>query len=210
MGSLIGLLFGGGLLLAFRASIRSQGGDSRFEVSERYWPQYCDDLSSAIRAGLSVSEATWQASGSLPSLLQIRFTTARTNCENGVAFNKSLEKLSIELDNSTFSRIVHLIITAQSHNTSAISSLLNEFSQNLRVDIALINEIAGKQAVTRVSAKVAAFAPLVVLILTSTRESVRQSFLSSTGLIIISAVMAVTLFSYLAMRRISQIKVLNV
>jgi tight adherence protein B len=209
MGSLIGLLFGGGLLLAFGTSARSARGDSRFEVSERYWPQYCDDLSSAIRAGLSVSEATWQASASLPSLLQIRFSTARTDCENGVAFNKSLQKLSIELENTTFSRIVHLIITAQSHNTTAIPALLNDFAQNLRVDIALINEIAGKQAVTRVSAKVAAFAPLVVLLLTSTRESVRQAFLNPTGLFIISTVTAVTLFSYLAMRRISQIKVLN-
>jgi tight adherence protein B len=105
---------------------------------------------------------------------------------------------------------VHLINTAQNQNATAVAALLNEFAQNLRSDIALVNEIAGKQAVTRVSAKVAALAPFVVLLLTSSRSTVRNAYLTPTGLLVIAGTLSVTYFSYLMMRRISQIKVLSV
>ncbi len=209
MGALLGLIFGCGLVLAASSISRKAATNSGFTVQEKFWPQYCDDVSSAIRSGMSVSESTWQASKSLPSLLQERFESSRIESEKGETFAKSLQKLSLELKSSTFTRIVHLILTAQGHNSSAISGLLNEFAQNLRADNALINEIAGKQAVTKISARVAAFAPLVVLILTSTRSSVRESFLNPTGITVVAVVFSTTAISYLAMRRISSIKVLN-
>ncbi|MCX6403685.1 MAG: hypothetical protein NT032_07270 [Actinobacteria bacterium] len=210
MGSLIGLIFGCGIALAI-SSLKKVGKDSKtIHIPEKYWPQFCDDLSAGIRAGQSISQATWQASESLPIFLQNCFWQSRKQWEQGATFAKSLHNLSLDLKSVSFSRIVHLIQTAQNQNASAVAALLSEFAQNLRADIALVNEIAGKQAVTRVSAKVAALAPIAVLLLTSSRSTVRNSYLTPTGLLVIAGAMTVTLFSYLMMRKISQIKVLSV
>ncbi len=209
MGTLIGFIFGGGFVIALSALLNVKPQRPSVEIPEKHWPQYCDDISAGVRAGLSISESTWLAANSLPQFLQNRFEEARLDCTNGISFSRKLADLNVELDNPTFARIAHLITTALSQNAGAVASLLNEFAQNLRTDIALVNEIAGKQAVTKVSAKVAAFAPIVVLLLTSTRSTVRDAFLTTSGLIVIAGAMSVTLFSYLLMRSISEIKVLN-
>lgn len=210
MGSLIGLIFGCGIALTLMSLQKAEKLPSRMEIPEKYWPQFCDDLSAGIRAGQSLSQATWQASESLPIFLQASFSQSRRRWEQGTAFANSLHDLSLEFKSISFSRIVHLINTAQNQNATAVAALLNEFAQNLRSDIALVNEIAGKQAVTRVSAKVAALAPFVVLLLTSSRSTVRNAYLTPTGLLVIAGTLSVTYFSYLMMRRISQIKVLSV
>jgi hypothetical protein len=118
--------------------------------------------------------------------------------------------LSNQLESPTFTRIVFLIVTANNQNSASLASTLNEFASNLRTDLELVDEIAGKQAITKVSARVAALAPLVVLVLTSTRDSVRESFLTTLGLTVVALSFTVTAISYFLMVKFSQIKVLNV
>ena len=209
MGSLLGLIFGCGLSIALLNRNHPVELKPRIQIPEKYWPQFCDDISSGIRAGLSFPESFWQAANSLPLLLQAEFFDIQKRCEAGEPFVTSVLEFSNNLENKTFSRIVHLATTAQSQNVSAISGILNDFAQNLRSDIALLHDIQGKQAVTKISAKVAAVAPLVVLLLTSSRQTVRDAFMTSTGFLVISATMFATLGSYLLMRKISRIEALH-
>jgi tight adherence protein B len=210
MGTLTGLIFGCGLTLVLYSLSPSVRTERKPLNVEKYWPQFCDDISTGVRAGLSVSESTWQASATLPFFLQDQFKRCKDEAERGIPFSLAIQNLSTQLKNSTFSRISFLITTAQSQDSRSLAGLLSEYAANLRADIELINEISGKQAVTKVSARVAAFAPLVVLALTSTRSSVRDSFLTSTGLMVVSASFFVTGISYLLMMKISKIKVLDV
>lgn len=209
MGALIGLIFGGGLALVISSLGNISATPPNKKFSEKYWPTFCDDLSAGVRAGLAIPAATWQASESLPLALQQQFLLARQEYESGGSFVLCLEELAKQLDNQTFFRIVNLILTAQNQNTAAVAGLLNEQAHNLRADLALMNEILGKQAVTRVSAKVAAFAPLVVLALTSTRATVRDAYFQPLGIFVLTGVFLATAVSYFAMRNISQIKVLT-
>ena len=209
MGSLLGLIFGCGLAIVIFSWQKMDSPKQRTDIPEKYWPQFCDDVSASIRAGLSFPEAFWQASNSLPLFLQAEFEQLKVRCESGDPFAQSILQFSQNLENKTFSRIIHLATTAQSQNISAIAALLNDFAQNLRSDISLLDDIQGKQAVTKISAKVAAAAPLVVLLLTSSRETVRNAFSTSTGIFVISGTMIVTLGSYLLMRKISRIEVLS-
>ncbi|MEN9692468.1 MAG: hypothetical protein RLZZ330_112 [Actinomycetota bacterium] len=209
MGSLLGLIFGCGFALSILNIQKAADTQEKRSIPEKYWPQFCDDISAGIRAGLSFPESFWQASNSLPLFLQLQFVVIQNRCEAGEPFSATVLEFSERLENKTFSRIVHLATTAQSQNVSAIAGLMNDFSQNLRSDIALLDEIKGKQVVAKISAKVAAFAPLVVLALTSTRQTVRDAFMTTTGLFVISGTMIVTLGSYLLMRNISRIEALN-
>lgn len=209
MGVITGLIFGCGMALAIFSLKPKSKQNKRLLVPEKYWPQFCDDISSAVRAGLPTSEATWQASASLPLFVQNQFLKHKESAEMGVSFNQSILNLSDQLESSTFSRIAFLIITANNQNSESLATILNEYASNLRTDLDLVNEIVGKQAVTRVSARVAALAPLVVLVMTSTRDSVRESFLTPLGLSVVFGSFIVTAFSYLLMVKISQIKALN-
>lgn len=209
MGSLLGLIFGCGLTLAIFHKGKTDPNEEKTRIPEKYWPQFCDDISSGVRAGLSFPESFWLATNSLPLFLQLKFKELQKKCDTGEPFVATIIEFSDKLDNKTFSRIVHLATTAQSQNISAIAGLMNDFSQNLRSDISLLDEIKGKQAVTKISAKVAAVAPFVVLVLTSTRQTVRDAFMTTTGFLIVALTTIVTLGSYLLMRNLSRIEILN-
>ncbi len=210
MGVIVGLIFGCGLALAILSINPRARKNKKPHIPERFWPQFCDEISSGVRAGLSVSEATWRAGESLPVFLQDEFSKFQIGAERGISFNQSILSLSNQLESPTFTRIVFLIVTANNQNSASLASTLNEYASNLRTDLELVDEIAGKQAITKVSARVAALAPLVVLVLTSTRDSVRESFLTTLGLSVVALSFTVTAISYFLMVKFSQIKVLNV
>lgn len=209
MGNLLGLIFGSGIALIVFSLTSAERKSPPNRITEKYWPTFCDDISAGVRAGLAIPEATFQASTSLPIFLQQEFVKAKKDFAGGESFSGCIQKLATQIEDQTFSRITRLILTAQTQNSAAISGLLSEQAHNLRSDLALLNEILGKQAVTKVSAKVASLAPLVVLVLTSTRPTVRDAYLQPIGIAVLLVVGFVTVFSYLVMRNISEIKVLK-
>lgn len=211
MGALIGVGFGAGLLLMLSAlQFRSPFGRHKSAVSNRVWPGFVDDVASALRAGVSIPNAIWQAGGRLPVALSAAFGSAQSRWEAGAGFEKALAELESVIAAPPFSQFIETVQLATTHGGNRLPALLVQLSETLRSQQALYDDVKGRQASTVSSARVAVAAPWVVLLMTSTRADVRVAYSSVTGWLVLAGVAWVCLISYLAMRRISRLKALEV
>ena len=215
MGTLIGIIFGAGLSMVLwnqdshihTAILRLKRRPSTINFA---WPAFIEDVASGVRAGLGLPQATWQAGSRLPVSAASVFSQAELKWSGGDGFEDALAYLLIQFPNASCEQFVHTIELAHRQGGRAVSTLLSQMARDLRTQQQLIHEVKGRQAVTATSAKVAVAAPWVVLVMTATRSDVRETYSTSSGLVVLVIVFGITAGSYLLMKKIAEIPELEV
>jgi tight adherence protein B len=213
MAALISFAFGAGLWLALSTlPARPQGRRRRAprRAAARVWPAFFDDVASGLRAGLGVGQAVWQAGGRLPLLERAAFAAAEESWRQGRGLTASLADLAAALSVPALTAFVELIQLALVHGGNRLPALLVELAEQTRSQLALVDEVKGRQASTVNAARVAVAAPWVVLALTMTRPDVRQVYASISGLAVLALIAALSLGSYLLMSKLARIEALEV
>ena len=200
----VGVVFGlmaGGLPIAV---VRSRARKRLAEFRE-LWPDVVDNIASAVRAGLSLSEALAQVGERGPLPLREPFRRFGADYASTGRFADSLDRLKALLADPVGDRVVEALRIAREVGGGDLGRLLRSLSTFLRDDARTRSELESRQSWSVNGARVAVAAPWLVLALLSFQGDVIQRYNSPVGAVIIGVGAAVCVIAYRLMLRIGRL-----
>ena len=200
----VGVVFGlmaGGMPIAL---VRSRARKRLAEFRE-LWPDVVDNIASAVRAGLSLSEALAQVGERGPLPLREPFRRFGADYASTGRFAESLDRLKARLADPVGDRVVEALRIAREVGGGDLGRLLRSLSTFLRDDARTRSELESRQSWSVNGARVAVAAPWLVLALLSFQGDVIQRYNSAMGALIIGAGAVVCVVAYRLMLRIGRL-----
>jgi tight adherence protein B len=205
VGTLIGVGLGIGVVLILRTVVQlNLPAKPKSKSLNADWPSFVDDVASGVRAGMSLAEAIFEAGSRLPNIYAAKFLIAKVNWQGEQSFLDSMHALEAAIPDTAFTSFQRTIEIGYLQGGSNLPTVLNQLAHSLRVSRQLANEIRGRQAVTINSAKVAVGAPFLVLLVTGSRQEVRDAYLSPTGVLVLLGVVLASAISYMMMQYLAR------
>jgi tight adherence protein B len=200
----IGLVFGlmaGGVPVAL---LKSRARRRLAEFRE-LWPDVVDNIASAVRAGLSLSEALAQVGERGPLPLREPFRRFGADYASTGRFADSLDRLKARLADPVGDRVIEALRIAREVGGGDLGRLLRSLSSFLRDDARTRSELESRQSWSVNGARVAVAAPWLVLGMLSFQGDVIQRYNSPLGALIIGVGAALCLVAYRVMLRIGRL-----
>ncbi|WP_350278313.1 type II secretion system F family protein [Kribbella sp. HUAS MG21] len=200
----VGLVFG---LMAGWLPIALVRARARRRLAEfrELWPDVVDNIASAVRAGLSLSEALAQVGERGPLPLREPFQRFGADYASTGRFAESLDRLKARLADPVGDRVVEALRIAREVGGGDLGRLLRSLSTFLRDDARTRSELESRQSWSVNGARVAVAAPWLVLALLSFQGDVIQRYNTPVGALIIGAGAVVCVIAYRLMLRIGRL-----
>jgi tight adherence protein B len=200
----VGAVFG---VMAGAAPVALLKGRARRRRAEfrELWPDVVDNIASAVRAGLSLSEALAQVGERGPEALREPFRRFGADYASTGRFADSLDRLKARLADPVGDRVVEALRIAREVGGGDLGRLLRSLSAFLREDARTRSELESRQSWTVNGARVAVAAPWLVLAMLSFQRDVIARYNSPTGALILVAGAAVCVLAYRLMLRIGRL-----
>jgi tight adherence protein B len=177
----------------------------RRAVLRDVWPEAVDNLTSAVRAGLSLPEALGQLSVRGPVELRPVFAAFAEDYRATGRFFDCLDRLKDRLADPVADRLVEALRTAREVGGSDLGRLLRTLSVFLREDARTRAELETRQSWTVNGARLAVAAPWIVLALLATRPQAVQAYDRPAGAVVLAVGAASSLVAYRVMVRIGRL-----
>ncbi|MEV0799082.1 type II secretion system F family protein [Kribbella sp. NPDC050281] len=200
VGVVFGLMAGGLPVTLVRSRARKRLAEFR-----ELWPDVVDNIASAVRAGLSLSEALAQVGERGPLPLREPFRRFGADYASTGRFADSLDRLKARLADPVGDRVVEALRIAREVGGGDLGRLLRSLSTFLRDDARTRSELESRQSWSVNGARVAVAAPWLVLALLSFQGDVIQRYNSPVGALIIGVGAAVCVIAYRLMLRIGRL-----
>jgi tight adherence protein B len=200
----VGVVFGvmaGGVPVAL---LKSRARKRLAEFRE-LWPDVVDNIASAVRAGLSLSEALAQVGERGPLPLREPFRRFGADYASTGRFADSLDRLKARLADPVGDRVVEALRIAREVGGGDLGRLLRSLSSFLRDDARTRSELESRQSWSVNGARVAVAAPWLVLGMLSFQGDVIQRYNSPVGALIIGIGAVVCVLAYRVMLRIGRL-----
>ncbi|MFI5709573.1 type II secretion system F family protein [Kribbella sp. NPDC051620] len=200
----IGLVFG---VMAGGAPVALLKGRARRRLAEfrELWPDVVDNIASAVRAGLSLSEALAQVGERGPLPLREPFRRFGSDYASTGRFADSLDRLKARLADPVGDRVIEALRIAREVGGGDLGRLLRSLSSFLRDDARTRSELEARQSWSVNGARVAVAAPWLVLAMLSFQGDVIQRYNSPVGALIIGTGAVVCVLAYRLMLRIGRL-----
>lgn len=189
-----------GPILLVRARARR-----RREALRDVWPDVVDNLTSAVRAGLSLPEALSQLGWRGPESLRPAFTAFAEDYRATGRFQDCLDRLKVLLADPVGDRIVESLRIAREVGGSDLGRMLRTLSTFLRQDSRTRSELATRQGWTLNAARLAVAAPWIVLSLLATRPESISAYDRPAGAAVLLGGGVLTVVAYRLMVRIARL-----
>jgi tight adherence protein B len=186
------------------ALIRMRARKRRAELRE-LWPDAVDNLTSAVRAGLSLPEALSQLGSRGPEALREPFLQFGEDYRASGRFHESLDRLRSRLSDPTGDRICESLRIAREVGGSDLGRLLRTLSEFLRDDARTRAELESRQSWVINAARLAVSAPWVLLAMLSMRTDSIQAFNTAGGAIVLGAGAGLCVIAYQLMSRLGRL-----
>ncbi len=200
----IAVCFGAMAGFAPVAFVRHRAERRRADLRE-LWPDVVDNLSSAIRAGLSLPEALAQVGERGPEALRAQFKRFAEDYQATGRFSESLLALKDRLADPVADRLVEALRITREVGGSDLGRLLRTLSGFLREDLRTRGELQARQSWTVTAARLAVAAPWAVLALLSTRPGAVAAYNQPAGILVLAVGAASSLVAYRLMLRIGRL-----
>ena len=195
------------LTAAVQRKLKNLLRPTRIAKAQRAWPQVIDDITSAVRSGISIEQAFLAAATRPPVELRKLLLPAATQLRAGSTLSVVLTELQrAELD-AVGKRLVISLQIASAAGGKDVVTTLQLLAESVRRDLALLDSLRANQKSAITGARVAVFAPWLVIGLTSVQPSVRSSYQSSLGIVLLIGVAIVSLFAYWWMLQIAKLRI---
>jgi len=171
------------------------------------WTQLIDDLTSGVRAGLTVSEALAQALQNCEEPLRSDFQEAILEINRSGQVSKVISILKNQITDTVGVATLKLLQVVLKTGANDLATSLSILSNSSRENHDLIQELKVKQSWVLNGARISVISPWLVLLALWTQESVRNAYQNLIGQLILILVAIVGLFGYLVMKRIGRIDV---
>lgn len=200
----IGLVFG---LMAAGAPVAILRGRAERRLREHaaVWPDAVDNLTSAVRAGLSLLEALIQLGERGPDGLREAFTQFGRDYQATGRFNESLDLLKDRLADPVGDRVIEALRIAREVGGGDLGRMLRSLSGFLREDLRTRGELESRQSWTVNGARLAVAAPWIVLLLMCLQGDVVERFATGTGLVVLLSGAALCVVAYRLMMLIGRL-----
>ncbi|TWD82254.1 tight adherence protein B [Kribbella amoyensis] len=200
VGAVFGVMAGGVPVALLKARARKRLAEFR-----ELWPDVVDNIASAVRAGLSLSEALAQVGERGPLPLRDPFRRFGADYASTGRFAEALDRLKERLADPVGDRVVEALRIAREVGGGDLGRLLRSLSTFLRDDARTRSELESRQAWSVNGARVAVAAPWLVLGALSFQGDVIQRYNSPVGALIIGIGAAVCVVAYRLMLRIGRL-----
>ncbi|CAN5194014.1 type II secretion system F family protein [soil metagenome] len=196
-------------LLAAYLPLAVVSGRSRSRLRElaEVWPEAVDNLSSAVRAGLSLPEALIALGHRGPEPLREPFTVFATDYQVTGRFGESLDRLKERLADPVGDRVVEGLRIAREVGGGELGNLLRNLSGYLRDEARTRSELESRQSWAVAGARLAVAAPWLVLLMLSFQGDVIDRYASVSGAVVLGVGGALSLVAYRLMVRIGRLPV---
>lgn len=170
------------------------------------WPDAVDNLTSAVRAGLSLPDALIQLGERGPVGLREPFVGFGADYQSSGRFDQSLDRLKERLSDPTGDRVVEALRIAREVGGGDLGRVLRSLSGFLRDDERTRGEVESRQSWTVTGARLAVAAPWIVLLLMSLQGGdVIDRFATTTGVMILVGGAASCVLAYRLMMVIGRL-----
>ncbi len=169
------------------------------------WPEAVDDLTSAVRAGMSLPDAVAALAVRGPEQLRPAFEGFALDYQVSGRFGDCLDRLKERLADPVGDRVVEGLRVAREVGGGELGRLLRNLSAYLRDDLRTRSELEARQSWTINGARLAVAAPWVVLLLMAFQTEVITRYRSATGAIVLVVGAAACVFAYRLMMRIGRL-----
>ena len=177
----------------------------RRAVLRDVWPEAVDNVTSAVRAGLSLPEALSQLSVRGPVELRPAFASFAEDYRATGRFQDCLDRLKDRLADPVADRLVEALRIAREVGGSDLGGLLRTLSMFLREDSRTRGELETRQSWTVNGARLAVAAPWIVLALLATRPQAVRAYDRPAGVLVLAVGAACSLVAYRIMIRIGRL-----
>lgn len=179
------------------------------DIKMLQWIAFIDDLSSGVRAGLTLSDALAQALKNSEEPLRSEFLEAIVEFNHSGQVSRVLLILQSQIKDAVGAATVKLLSVVMKTGANDLASSLRILANASRETINLVQELKAKQSWVLNGARISVIAPWLVLSALWTQESVRVAYQNFMGQIILGLVASVGAIGYFAMKRIGKIDVFN-
>ncbi|MET0930615.1 MAG: type II secretion system F family protein [Aeromicrobium sp.] len=200
----IGVVFGAMAAGAPIALLRGRA-DRRLRAHAALWPDVVDNLTSAVRAGLSLPEALIQLGERGPEGMRDAFVQFGRDYQATGRFHESLDLLKARLADPVGDRVVEALRIAREVGGGDLGRMLRALSGFLRDDQRTRGELESRQSWTVNGARLAVAAPWLVLLLMCLQGDVIERFATGTGLVVLATGAALCLVAYRLMMWIGRL-----
>ena len=169
------------------------------------WPDAVDNITSAVRAGMSLPEAVSQLGHRGPEELRPAFAAFAQDYRITGRFHDCLDRLKERLSDPVADRLIESLRIAREVGGSDLGRLLRTLSVFLREDSRTRSELETRQAWTVNAARLAVAAPWIVLAMLSSRPESVQAYSSTTGALVLLSGAVLTGIAYWLMVRIGRL-----
>ena len=151
------------------------------------WPEVVDNLTSGVRAGLSLPEALASVGTRGPEAIRGPFRQFGSDYRATGKFNESVDRLKTALSDPTGDRVCESLRVAREVGGTDLGRLLGTLSGFLRDDARTRSELMARQSWRVNAARVAVSAPWLILLLLATQQQTLTAYDSATGVVILAA-----------------------
>jgi tight adherence protein B len=169
------------------------------------WPEAVDNLTSAVRAGLSLPDALAQLAIRGPEPLRPAFDAFALDYQVTGRFGECLDRLKDRLADPVGDRVVEGLRIAREVGGGELDRLLRNLSGYLRDEARTRSEMEARQAWTVNGARLAVAAPWLVLLMMSFQSSVVRRYASPAGTIVLLFAAVSCVVAYRLMMRIGRL-----
>ncbi|GGM07769.1 type II secretion system F family protein [Nakamurella endophytica] len=169
------------------------------------WPEVVDNLTSGVRAGLSLPEALAAVGVRGPQQLRAAFAQFGTDYRVTGRFDLCLDRLKDALADPVGDRVCESLRVAREVGGTDLGRLLTTLSAFLREDARTRAELLARQSWSVNAARMAVAAPWLVLVLLATQRETLSAYDTPTGtsILVVGAVLSVA--AYRLMVRIGRL-----
>jgi tight adherence protein B len=171
------------------------------------WPEAVDNLTSAVRAGMSLPDALAGLAVRGPAPLRPAFDQFAMDYQVTGRFGESLDRLKERLADPVGDRVVEGLRIAREVGGGELGRLLRSLSTYLREDARTRSEMEARQAWTVNGARLAVASPWLVLLLMSLQSEVIHRYASPVGVFVLVLGAALCVVAYRLMMRIGRLPV---
>lgn len=169
------------------------------------WPEVVDNLTSGVRAGLSLPEALAAIGNRGPDQMRLPFQRFGSDYRSTGRFNESLDRLKAALADPVGDRVCESLRVAREVGGTDLGRLLSTLSAFLRDDARTRSELLARQSWSVNAARMAVGAPWLVLVLLATQRETLAAYDTPAGTIILLVGAGLSVAAYRLMVRIGRL-----
>jgi tight adherence protein B len=169
------------------------------------WPDVVDNLSSGVRAGLSLPEALASLAVRGPERLRPAFNRFAEDYRATGHLGPSLDRLKAELADPVADRVIEAVRMAREVGGNDLGRLLRTLSTFLREDSQTRGELETRQGWTINAARLSLASPWVILAIIASQPSSAHAYNTKLGAVVLAIGGGVSFVAYRVMMRIARL-----